>query len=735
MTIKAIAVETGMTDSAVMSESYTIMAQVATPTANPAGGAVASGTEISLSTTTSGATIYYTTDGSVPTVSSAVYSTPIIVTGTSTVKAIAVKAGMTNSAVMTQNFTLYVPDKPAIVSVDARNGHAIVTWSPVSGAQKYLVYESAVSGTYGSALDTVSASVYTYDFTNLNNGTTYYFVVKATNPGGESAASNEVSAKPITVPAAPTGVTATAGDGQATVTFTPPDDNGGSTITHYVVTSNPGGIAVHGSGNPITLTGLSNGMSYTFTVVAFNGAGGSAPSTVSNAVTPQAPSSGDSDTTPTTQTTTTPSNTTPPPADDGVNVLVNGKVEQAGTASTSNVEGQSVTTITIDPDKLDAKLAAEGNNAVVTIPVNAKSDVVVGELNGQMVKNMEQKQAVVEIKTDAASYTLPAQQINITAISDQIGRSVALQDIQIQIEISKPTSDKVKLVENAAKNGEFSIVASPVEFTVTGSYGDQKVEVSKFNAYVERTIAIPEGVDPSKITTGIVVDPDGSVRHVPTKIVGIGGKYYAQLNSLTNSTYSVVWHPLQFMDVEHHWAKDAINDMGSRMVIDGMSDGSFQPDRDMTRAEFAVTLVRALGLKSSSSASPFRDVNKTDWYSGYISTAYQYGIVAGYGDGSFAPKDTISREQAMAMIANTMHITGLAAGLQPGEADQLLAAYADSDKSSAWARSDIAQCLKTGVISGRSGNLIAPVEHVTRAEVAEMVRKLLIQSDLINETL
>jgi hypothetical protein len=635
---------------------------------------------------------------------------------------------------MTQNFTLYVPDKPAIVSVDARNGHAIVAWSPVSGAQKYLVYKSAISGTYGSALDTVSASVYTYDFTNLNNGTTYYFVVKATNSGGESAASNEVSAKPITVPAAPTGVTATAGDGQATVTFTPPVDNGGSTITDFVVTSNPGGIAVHGSGNPITLTGLSNGMSYTFTVVAFNGAGGSAPSAVSNAVTPQAPSGGDSDTTPT-QTTTTPSNTTPPPADDGVNVLVNGKVEQAGTASTSNVDGQSVTTITIDPDKLDAKLAAEGNNAVVTIPVNTKSDVVVGELNGQMVKNMEQKQAVVEIKTDAASYTLPAQQINITAISDQIGRSVALQDIKIQIEISKPTSDKVQLVENAAKNGEFSIVASPVEFTVTGSYGDQKVEVSKFNAYVERTIAIPEGVDPSKITTGIVVDPDGSVRHVPTKIVVIGGKYYAQLNSLTNSTYSVVWHPLQFMDVEHHWAKEAINDMGSRMVIEGMSDGSFQPDRDMTRAEFAATLVRALGLKSSSSASPFNDVNKTDWYSGYIATAYQYGIVAGYGDGSFAPKDTISREQAMAMIANTMHITGLSAGLQPGEADQLLAAYADSDKSSAWARSDIAQCLKTGVISGRSGNLIAPVEHVTRAEVAEMVRKLLIRSDLINETL
>jgi hypothetical protein len=620
----------------------------------------------------------------------------------------------------------------------AGNGQVTLTWKPVGGSTGYKIFSSTTSGSYGAETATVTGSVYSYDVMNLVNGTMYYFVVKATNPGGESANSNEVSATPMTVPAAPTAVTATADDGRATVTFMPSADNGGSPITEYIVTSSPGGIIVHSNGSQVTVAGLSNGTAYTFTVVAVNGVGSSAPSAASNAVTPQAPSSGsgDSDTTPpptdTTQTAPT-TNTTPPPADEGVNVLVNGKAEQAGTAATSNVNGQSVTTITVDPNKLDAKLAAEGNNAVVTIPVNAKSDVVVGELNGQMVKNMEQKQAVVEIKTDTASYTLPAQQINITAISDQIGRSVALQDIKIQIEISKPTSDKVQLVENAAKNGEFSIVASPVEFTVTGSYGDQRVEVSKFNAYVERTIAIPEGVDPSKITTGIVVDPDGSVRHVPTKIVVIDGKYYAQLNSLTNSTYSVVWHPLQFKDVAHHWAEAAVNDMGSRMVIDGMSNGSFQPDRDMSRAEFAATLVRALGLKSSSSsASPFNDVNKTDWYSGYIATAYQYGLVSGYTDGSFAPTDTISREQAMAMIAHAMQITGLATSLQPGEADKLLAAYSDGDQSSAWAKNDIAQCLKTGVVSGRSGSTVAPQNHITRAEVATMVRELLIRSNLIN---
>src|SRR5690606_12973835 len=112
--------------------------------------------------------------------------------------------------------------------------------------------------------------------------------------------------------------------------------------------------------------------------------------------------------------------------------------------------------------KLEDKLAEEGQGAVVTIPVNINSDVVVSELNGQMVKNMEDKQAVLEIKTDKATYTLPAQQINISDISDQVGKSVALQDIKIQIEIAVPTADTIKIVENAAEKGTFTIVAPPI---------------------------------------------------------------------------------------------------------------------------------------------------------------------------------------------------------------------------------------------------------------------------------
>lgn len=94
----------------------------------------------------------------------------------------------------------------------------------------------------------------------------------------------------MTAPDAPTAVTATASDSEATVTFTPPDDNG-APISLYRVIANPGGASATGTSAPITVTGLSNGTAYTFTVTATNAAGIGVPSAASNSVTPLAPQS------------------------------------------------------------------------------------------------------------------------------------------------------------------------------------------------------------------------------------------------------------------------------------------------------------------------------------------------------------------------------------------------------------------------------------------------------------
>ncbi|MEK4105888.1 Ig-like domain-containing protein [Paenibacillus sp. FSL R10-2791] len=604
------------------------------------------------------------------------------------------------------------------LTVGEGEGTLQATVAPANATNKGMIWSSSD--------ETVAKVVYGV-VTPIGEGTA---IITVTTKDGSYTASTTVTVKapvkPVTAPGIPTSVTATAENGQAIITFIPPVNDGGSEITGYIVTANPGGLTVTGTGSPLTISGLTNGTSYTFTVQAINKAGISEFSAESNAVVPSTPSGGD--VVVPSQPTPSP---TPAPVVNAASILINGKAETVGTATNGKRNELTLTTIVLDQKKLEEKLATEGKGTVVSIAANSKSDVIVGELNGQMVKNMQGNQAILEIKTGNATFTLPAQQINIDALNEQIGKSVALQDIKIQIEISAPTADKVKALEAAAQKGSFSLVSAPVNFTARGIYGDKSIELSQFNTYVKRTIAIPEGMDPNKITTGVYVDSEGSVHHVPTKVVVIDGKYFATINSLSGGTYSVIWHPLEFSDVANHWAKEAVNDMGSRLVIEGTGNGQFTPDQAITRAEFAAIVVRGLGLEMEQAATPFSDVKTTDWYNSAINTAFAYQLINGFEDGMFRPDEHITREQAMLIIAKAMKITALQTKLSVQSADVLLAPFTDSSEVSNWAISGVTDTLQAGIIMGRSSKGLAPKDDMTRAEVAEIVKRLLEKSDLI----
>ncbi|WP_185602109.1 S-layer homology domain-containing protein, partial [Paenibacillus sp. 598K] len=402
--------------------------------------------------------------------------------------------------------------------------------------------------------------------------------------------------------------------------------------------------------------------------------------------------------TPVTPETPEPTPETPEPADTGVEVIVGGKAEPGAAPRMTNQGGRRTATVALDARQLDDLLSSAGQRPTVTLAVKTEADAVVGELTGRMVSSMEQRQAVIVIRTGGADYTLPAEQINIQAVSQQLGETVALEDIVVRIEIAKPAPAVATRVENAATTGGFVLVAPPLEFNVTAIHGSHTVHVSRFNSYVERSIKLPAGIDPDKVTTGVVIEPDGTVRHVPTQVSVIAGSYYAKINSLTNSTYSVIWNPVTFEDVERHWSREAVDDMGSRLIVSGVGEGSFLPDLDITRAEFAAILVRGLGLGPESVSSAFADVSSSAWYSVVVATAADYGLIHGFEDGTFRPQVKITREQAMTMLARAMQLTGLKAQLPASSASEQLAAYADGNRVSSWAAAAVADALQAGIV-------------------------------------
>ena len=181
------------------------------------------------------------------------------------------------------------PDPPTAATAVGGNTQAAVTWlAPAfNGGLPITGYTVTASGLGGQTCTTTG--LLTCTVTGLLNGTSYTFTVTATNLAGTSLPSLPSNAViPMTVPDPPTAVIATAGNLQASVSWTAPLNNGGSAITSYTVTAS--GPAGHTCTTTVALTcsvfSLTNGTSYTFTVTATNLSGTSIPSLVSNAVIP-----------------------------------------------------------------------------------------------------------------------------------------------------------------------------------------------------------------------------------------------------------------------------------------------------------------------------------------------------------------------------------------------------------------------------------------------------------------
>ncbi|MBO9599244.1 MAG: S-layer homology domain-containing protein, partial [Cohnella sp.] len=414
-----------------------------------------------------------------------------------------------------------------------------------------------------------------------------------------------------------------------------------------------------------------------------------------------------------------------------IEIIVDGvKQERLATARKSQVNGRTVTTVVLDSGKIADKLDRD-NSKLITIPVTGDSQDVVGQLNVGLVRKMQEKGASVQIQTDRATYTLPASQIDADDILSRLGQGANPEDIKVNIRISATTSDNQDKAQSGALQLGAQLLLQPVDFEITVAYGAQSIEANKFNSYVERSIVIPEGVDPSMITTGVVLSPDGSLSHVPTVVTQENGHYYATINSLTNSTYTVIFNPRTMSDVNRHWAKDDVNDLSSRLIINGISETAFAPDASITRAEFAAIVTRGLGIRSAAYAGGFSDVASTDLHAGTVQAAADYKLIAGYDDGTFRPNALITRREAAVVLARAAAIAKLRTDLSAEEMDRSLSAFSDGDKVAGWSRASVAAAVQLHLLQGSNGKLDLEA-NLTRAETAALVRRLLRAANLID---
>jgi arabinogalactan endo-1,4-beta-galactosidase len=232
----------------------------------------------------------------------------------------------------------------------------------------------------------------------------------------------------------------------------------------------------------------------------------------------------------------------------------------------------------------------------------------------------------------------------------------------------------------------------------------------------------PSSVDASAVNylTIWYITPDGQAVAVPN------AKYDQNTESMVFSTthfsdYAIALDRKTFGDLSAvPWAREAVDVLASKGIVTGTGDSSFTPAAKVTRADFLVMLVRALGLTAKVEGN-FSDVKRSDYYYEAVGIAKKLGIVNGVRDDLFDPNALITREDLMVMAARALHISN-PQDVSAGGSIQL-EQFEDRSLVSPYALQAVGELVEAGIVEGRERS-IAPKDATTRAEAAVIVYRL-----------
>lgn len=178
-----------------------------------------------------------------------------------------------------------------------------------------------------------------------------------------------------------------------------------------------------------------------------------------------------------------------------------------------------------------------------------------------------------------------------------------------------------------------------------------------------------------------------------------------------------------FTDLEQHWAKDDISALVEKGVIAG-TGVEFKPDENATRAQFVQWLVKALhiGVEPGAALS-FQDVPAGAWYRDEVVAAVQAGLIMGKDENTFAPEESITREQIAVIVTRALKKYSIK-DLSHAITEQATERFTDREDISLWARQDIALAVSRGIVNGVSADTFAPKLFATRSQAAVMILRL-----------
>ena len=401
-------------------------------------------------------------------------------------------------------------------------------------------------------------------------------------------------------------------------------------------------------------------------------------------------------------------------------------------------DGRERVRLTVDRDALNRLLAdaeaRQSGSVELTAEWSDRTASAQVVLQAQALADAATKApaSALAFATDRAQYRVPLRLLDASAWAKSVG--VSTENVRVVVEMSAPSPDAAKAVEEAAKRRGGQTAGGLLAFDIRFETNDGRIGRPDFGAtFVERSIIVDGRLDPKTHTAVAYDETNGNLYFVPAEF-----RYDERRNRTEvvirrngNSVYAVVrtGSAPVWTDVSGHWAESTINRLAAKWLIDGVADDAFAPDRPVTRAEFAAMLTRALGLRpdaGSSDTATFRDVPSGAWYADAVRAATFFRLVEGVGDGRFRPEEPITREQTAVMLMRAYHLAHHGEPALPHQADTFpLERFADKVDFSAWSAAFAADAVRLGLMQGIEDRKFAPKDAVTRAQAAAVIERLL----------